>query len=223
MTLITSTSAYNSGNLYKSAGETASTGSSASPNAKSQEKDETRANTTGVTVSLSKEVESAKARESIGLNPTGRLKMGDFQAVADEREKTVSEKLAAAMKRLGIDEDQKISISLDDNDDIAIAESFPGKSELLTELNSDTEFELAFKQLSANKQILNFTSDLTARSASLVNFMNDDSDWDSIISLAKKYEENKAAGNSLGALLGMSRAESPYTYVYDPDTESDET
>ena len=151
----------------------------------------------------------------MGLKPTGRLKLGDFRDIAEAREKTVSSKLTATMEYLGIDEDQKISISLDGEHNLTIAESFPGKSKLLEALKLDPEFELAFKQLSANKQILDFTSDLTTQSKTLANFIDDNSDWDHILSTAKKYKEIRFRDNSLVSLLGVSKLEFPYTYVLD--------
>lgn len=219
MTMNTITTAYTSGNnFYKSTGIPAT---SASQTSDQQEKEEPVTSTGGVRVSLSTEVAEARTREFMGLAPTGPLKLGDFETAADTQEEIVQSKLAAAVKKLGIDEKQKMSLTLDSENNIIISESFSGKADLLEELNSDDEFGLAFRQMSANREILNFTENLTTQSSSLANYMNTDSDWDSILSVARKYEEIKAAGNSLNTLVRLSKMENPYTYVYDSSSESD--
>jgi len=215
MTLISNTSAYSSGNLYQTAGEKIAAQSPSQVSAK-KEQEESPSDTSSVKVSLSKAVETAKLREAMGLEPTGRLKLGDFKTAAENQEKAVTQKLAQAMEELGIKKDQTISLSLDSEYNLTISESFSGKSKLVKALNSDTAFMASFKQLSANQQVVDYTENLTSRQTSLTDFMDDDSGWDGIMALANQYREIKSAGNSLTGLLGLSRSEAPYTYVHDP-------
>ncbi|MCG8633020.1 MAG: hypothetical protein MI863_04285 [Desulfobacterales bacterium] len=219
MSLITSTSVYTSGNQYLPASETQSA-STTTPAADETEKEEAPKNTGGVQVSLSEGVADARVRENMGLNPTGPLQLGDFKSAADTQEKIVQSRLEEAIATLGIDPDQQISLSVDSEFNITIAESFTGKSDLEKALNEDPEFELAFKQMSANREIVNYADSLTSRNASLVNFMGDDSSWDDILSMAKKYDSLKSTDASLTSLLGLSKTETPYTYTHNADAQA---
>ncbi len=218
MTLITNTSPYSSGGLYQPAGEkTAARFPSQVPAVK--EPTESSTDSGGVKVSLSKAVETARLREAMGLAPTGRLKLGDFKTAAKDQEQAVAQKLAATMDETGVKKDQKISFSLDSKYKLTISESFSGKSKLVNALNSDTAFMASFKQLSANQQIVDYTESLSTRQTSLADVMNDDSGWDGLMALATQYKAVSSAGNSLTGLLGLSRMEAPYTYVYDPNVK----
>jgi|GEM_PF-1214913 len=216
MTTITNTRAYSSGNLYQAAGEKIAAQSPLQGSAK-KEQTENSPDTSGVKVSLSKAVETARLRESMGLEPTGRLRLGDFKTAAKGQRKAVTQKLAQAMEEQGIKKDQKISLSLDSKYNLTISESFSGKSNLVKALNSDTAFMASFKQLSVNQQVVDYTKNLTTRQSSMMDFMNDDSGWDGLMALANQYKEVKSAGNSLTSLLGLSLKDAPYTYVHDPN------
>ncbi len=219
MSLITSTSVYTPGNQYLPAGETLSA-STTTPAAAGVEKEETPKTTDGVQVSLSEGVAEARVRENIGLNPTGPLQLKDFKSAAETQEEMVQSKLEDAIAATGIHPDQQISLSVDSEFNITIAESFTGKSELEKALNEDPEFELAFKQMSANREILGYADSLTSRSASLANFMGDDSSWEDILSMAKKYDNLKSTDASLTNLLGLSKTETPYTYTHNEDAQA---
>ncbi len=219
MSLITSTSVYSSGNQYLPAGETLSA-STTTPAVAEAEKEEAPKTTDGVQVSLSEGVAEARVRENMGLNPTGPLQLGDFKRAAETQEEIVQSGLEDAIATLGINPDQQISLSVDSEFNITIAESFPGKSDLEKALNEDPEFELAFKQMSANQEIMSFADSLTTRNASLVNFMGDDSSWEDILSMAKKYDNLKSTDASLTNLLGLSKTATPYTYTHNEDAQA---
>lgn len=220
MTVITN-AAYSTNNYYYNANDKVSGLDSTSTDSKLEK--ETKASvTTGDTVTLSSEVATARTREAMGLNPTGRLTLGNFEAAAKTQEQLVESKLTSFMEELGIDEDQKITLSLDAESNIIIKESFSGKSDLEKLLNEDKEFELAFKRLSANNEILNYTKELQSRSmnlsTNLSNYMNADSDLTDLLSLATRYSEIKSAGNSLESLLGISKTQNPYSFTHDPES-----
>ncbi|WDP89510.1 MAG: hypothetical protein HUN04_07155 [Desulfobacter sp.] len=216
MSSITSINPYSSGSLYQSAGETLATQKSSGTQGNKNETAEA-SNDQDVTVSLSKAVAQARLRESMGLAPTGRLSLDDFKAAAEDREKTVADALARTMNSLGIDSGQKISLSLDSDNKLTISESFSGKSKLQNTLNEDEEFMAAFKQLSANQEVVSFTEKLSSGGTSMVDYMDDTQGWDGAMALANQYNQIKASGNSLSALLGASRSETPYTYVHLPE------
>ncbi len=169
MSLITS-SVYTTGNQYLPAGETQSA-SNTTQVASEPETEGTTEIVDGVQVSLSEGVAEARVRENMGLNPTGPLTLGAFESAAVIQEEIVQDRLEDAIDTLGIDPNQQISLTVDSEFNITIAESFPGKSDLEKALNEDPEFELAFKQMSANREIMSYADSLTTRSSALVNFM----------------------------------------------------
>lgn len=176
---------------------------------------------TGDRVTLSKGVAEARTREAMGLNPTGRLKLNDFKTAAENQEKIVDSKITSLIKELGVDENQEISFSLNEKGDVTINEKFPQKTKMENALNEDTEFLLTFNQLSANNEILDFTKSFQSNKTSLVDFMNSDTGWDNLSSLAAEYEKIKSSDNSLSTLLGVSRKEVPYTFTHDPGEKAD--
>ncbi len=219
MSLITSTSVYSSGNQYLPAGDALSASNTTQVASESETEEKTEI-VDGVQVSLSEGVAEARVRENMGLNPTGPLTLGAFESAATIQEEIAQDRLEDAIDTLGIDPDQQISLSVDSEFNITIAESFPGKSDLEKALNEDPEFELAFKQMSANREIMSYADSLTTRSASLVNFMGDDSSWDDILSMARKYDDIKSTDANLTNLLGISKMATPYTYTHNAATES---
>lgn len=176
----------------------------------------TGASTGTDTVTLSPEALAAANRESMGLPATGTLTLSDFQTAASEQEKTVSTLLASAMEELGINSDQKVSLSLNSDGDIEVENSFLASRDLETLLNASSEFTQAFTALTANNEILNFTDDLQekASSTSLADYMNSDTTQTDLLTLAAKYAGINAAAGSLETLLSISHQETPYTYEY---------
>jgi hypothetical protein len=212
--------AYNANDRYYSPNAKLNTISSASVDP-SVEKEKNPPGTNQDKVTLSKGVATARTREAMGLAPTGRLKLGDIETAAENQEEIVQSKLNALINDLGVDENQKISFSLDAKNNIAITEKFPQKAEMEKALNEDVGFSLAFNRLSANNEILDYTKDLQTRRFSLVDMMNSnsDSDWNNILSLASDYSKIKSSNNSLESLLGISKNEKPYTFTHEPVTE----
>lgn len=222
MVSINNTEAYRTNDLYGSTNrsviettdtaKTTKAGKAASTESSSLKKD---------TVTLSKDVNLARQREAMGLAPTGRLSREDFQTVADADEKTIQEALESTMNELGIDKDQKVSLSLNAKGKIVIKEKFSAKADLEKQLNNDEGFKATFNRLSTNSEILDFSTNLqkNANSMSLVSFMNgdsDDSDWNSLLEIAKTYNELKSTDNPLETITRISRKETPFEFVHAP-------
>ena len=148
-------------------------------------------------ITLSSDVARAKTREIIGLNPVGKLKLEDFENAAKSQKDIVKSKLEEYMTAIGIDKGQNISLSVDKKSNFVISETFAGKDELEDLLNEDHEFSLAFQRMSANDDILNFVDSLktNATSLSLANFMNSETSWDDITSLASISMSIKNSAN----------------------------
>lgn len=177
------------------------------------------------TVTLSSDVSIARLRESLGLLPTGKLSREDFETVADSDEKSVEEALESAMAELGIDENQTISLSLNDKGKIVIKESFSKKTELEKQLNNDEDFMANFSRLSANSEILDFTTELqtSSKSMNLLSFMNnesDEDDWSSLLKLAETYNELKSGKDPLEIITSISHQETPFEFVHKPEEET---
>jgi hypothetical protein len=217
MSVITDTSVYSAANPYLYSGETAAAETPAATT-ENTESETTAAPSDAVSVSLSGGVADARLRENMGLNPTGRLTLGDFRSAADTQEEVVAAKLEETMAELGLDPEMALNLSVDGDFNITIAESFPGKSELQKALNEDPEFELAYKQMTANREVADYADSLTRKSVSLASFMGDNSSWEDIMSMARKYDDMKSTSNGLTSLLGMSKTETPYTYTYTPES-----
>ncbi|WP_321493586.1 hypothetical protein [uncultured Desulfobacter sp.] len=168
------------------------------------------------TVTLSPEAVAATNRESIGLPATGTLTLSDFQTAASDQEETVSTLLASAMEELGIDSDQKVSLSLNSDNEIEVKNSFTGSNDLENLLNANSEFSRTFTALTANNEILDFTDDLQEKvgSTSLADYINSDTTQTDLLSLAAEYAGIRAASGSLETLLSISHQETPYTYEY---------
>ena len=166
------------------------------------------------TISLSPEVTIARVKEYLGLPPTGRLTLSDFETAATDQKERVDTMLASALKELGIDPDQKISLGLDSGNNIVIGEDFKGKSELEDALNEDNAFMKAFRGLSANNEVLDYVDSIQAKTKSLLDYMNPDTGSDYLTDLAAKYSALKSGGSSIETVWQLSRMETPYTYMY---------
>ncbi len=222
MASINNTEAYSTNDLYSSNNknviETTDT-------AKTNEADKTTSTENSAikkdTVTLSKDVSLARQREAMGLPPTGRLAKEDIQSVADADEKKVKEALESAMEALGIDKEQKVSLSLDAKGKIVIKEEFAAKANLEKQLNNDEGFKATFNRLAANSEFLDFTTNLqtTSNSMNLMSFMNgdsDDSDWSSLLEIAETYNQLKSAKDPLETISMMSHKETPFEFVHAP-------
>ncbi len=218
MTLI-NTAAYNQNDLYRSSNENRVDSPIGSVDKKSTP-EPTSSALTQDTVTLSTEVAIARTREIIGLNPTGRLTLSDFETAAKDQKQIVTSSLASFMDSLGIDDNQKISLSLDNKSKITIEEKFPGKKELEKKLNEDKSFLLAFNSLSANNEFLDYATSFKTSSTNLLSAMNSESDWDDMLSLASKYKEIKSSTNPLATLLSLGKTQEPYTFTHDPEGDA---
>ena len=217
MTTISNTT-YTAGN-YAYANNTPVTAEETATNTGSVQKTGTEFFKAGDKVTFSPGLAAARTRDAMGLSPSGKLKIKDFEAVADNRRSIVESKLAQLTAAKGIDPDQQISLSLDDKYQIRIKESLAGKSDLEKALNEDPEFVLAFKQLSANQSILDYKSGLQSRSRSLADYFSSDTGADDLISMAARLEEIKFSDNKIESLLGLSQQQAPYTYKYKGGTK----
>lgn len=212
---LTTGTAYNTRNLYYTPSESLSGETAINRDADSKNAAGTPA-VNSDKVTISKDVAIARTRESLGLNPTGRLILGDVETVAADQKQIVESTLSSLRESLGIAEDQQITLSLDQDSAITIKESFTGKKELENALNEDGEFYQAFTRLSGAEEFLGYTKSLQTNSVSLADFMNSDVSLDDIFSLASRYSTLKSSDNPLGTLLALSKAEMPYTFVSGP-------
>ncbi len=169
----------------------------------------------GDTVTLSNGIAAAKTREAMGLNPTGPLKLGDFEKAAETQEEWIRTRLESAMKDAGISTDQDITLTLDSKSKIAIKENISNRSSLEKALNEDKEFLNTFKSLSANNEVLDYTNGIKTQisNTTLADFMNSDSDWSDIMAVASKYTELKVSDNPIQTILGICRDSNPYEYI----------
>ena len=172
----------------------------------------------GDRVTLSSDVAAARTREALGLNPTGRLTLEDFETVAAEKEAMVESGITALRQELGIAEGQTITLSLDNDGAVMIGERFAGKKELEAALNGDDDFLTAFTRLSGTREVLDHLDQLQQKSTSLFDLVGSDSGLDSMLSLAAKYSTLKSSANPLATLLAVSRSEAPYSFVSGSET-----
>jgi len=169
-------------------------------------------------VTFSAGLSLAQTREAMGLNPTGKLKLKDLEDLAQDRKDFISGTLTQAIQSLGIKLDEEISLSMDSTNNIGISGDFPEKSELEEVLNENEAFTTAFKQLSANKSILDHISQLQRNvqsiQANIVDYFSSDTDFNDLLDLADKYESLKKSDNKMKTLLDLSCAQYPYSYKY---------
>lgn len=205
-------SRFNSSSIYRNASE-------ADPE---NQKKET-VSSSGDRITFSAGLSAARTREAMGLNPTGKLKLSDLEAAAEEREEFVSLTLTQTMLLLGINPDQEVSLSLGADNKIYVSGDFSEKAELEEALNENENFTTAFKQLNANRSILDYVSELqySARNteANLIDHYNSDMDLDDLLSIAAEYKSIKSGSNIMETLLGLSSSQSPHTYTYNEKTE----
>jgi hypothetical protein len=181
----------------------------------SSETGDGKTTTTGDSVTLSLEINTARTREYLGLTPTGRLSMADLETAARGQEVAVNQMLSSAMEELGIDADQIISLGLDEDDNIVAAEDFQGKRELEDALNGDDTFVKAFRGLSANNEVVDYINSLLDNTDNLFNYLNSDTNDEDLMALATRYSTIKSGGGSMETLWSLSRSETPYCYTYD--------
>ena len=165
-------------------------------------------------VTLSPEVKVARTRESLGLNPLGKLKLGDFQEAARSQGDEVDDILSQTLQSLGLEPNPPMTLSLGRNGKLSIGEKFTGKNDLIKTLNQDEDFMTAFRQCSACNEILDMTHSLELPTINLREVMTQETNWDDVMSLAKKQKQIKGDQNTLATLADISHRELPYTHTF---------
>lgn len=172
------------------------------------------ASLSGDKVSLSDEVEAARTRESMGLSPTGPLRLNDFKSAFDKQALILDEKLGAKMKEQGLSGDQELTLGLDTKKGIVIKENFSGKAKLEKALNEDKDFVKTFNAYSSTSGVLDYVKGLKEKmsSTNLSDFMDSDPDWGDIMTLASKYSDLKSSANPLALIAASGRNQASYVY-----------
>ena len=169
-------------------------------------------------VTFSRDLSMARIQEALGLEPTGKLKLKELETVAENREEFVALTIELAMETLGIDPDQEFSVYLDSENEIYLSGDFSERGMLEEALNDNEDFSTAFMQLTANKGILGYISELQDsvqnNTASLMDYFESDADLNDLLSLATEYNSIRTSSNMMETLLDLSSSETSYTYTY---------
>lgn len=175
---------------------------------------------TGDQVSLSPEVEVARLRESLGLNPTGKLTRHNFEAMIQSDQDGVRKTLQANLDKLATgtsDTIGTITLSQDAKGQIKVAGDWPGKAELTKNLNADPEFTKMFTRLARNSGLLSYADQAVAggKGATLTDYLDSDTADTNLFNLLKQYDSLKTSKNSLASLINLSSSEGkPYSLTY---------
>ena len=166
-------------------------------------------------VSLSNGVEIAKLRESLGLNPTGKLNKEDVEKVAVVDKEKISAWLKSAINDLNI-ESNNISFSLNRNGKIEINGSFVDKQTLQRKMNNDNEFVRDFERLSTNKEITDYADNTKTRvkGTNLFSVINNESAFESLSKTATNYGQSRENVDPLVKLMQLSRQNNPFEFTY---------
>lgn len=168
----------------------------------------------GDRVSLSPAVEVARLRESLGLQPTGKLRRQDFAARIASDRAGIQESLQAKLDALAPEAGEKsgtLTLSQDTKGQIQVAGDWPGQEALTQKLNADPGFKLMFTRLSANSGVLDY-SDTTKggnQAASLTDYLDGDSADNNLASLIQNYAALKNSPHSLASLVSLSANSGP--------------
>ena len=208
------TSAYAADNMFGQVNE--SSGDVKNLSSESANQTQETGTSSDYRITFSKGLSTARIQEAMGLNPTGKLKLGEIEAVAEDREDFVSSTLSRTLQALGIDPDADISLALDADGNISVSGDFAGKEILEETLNENEEFTRAFKQLTVNQSVLDYVSELRQSvqmsTGSLMDYYNSDADLNDLLSIASEYKKLKS-GNVMETLLDLSSGNA-FTYVY---------
>jgi len=205
----------NDSRLIRQAASTSTTSSTAQPSAI-----DSTPSKTGDKVSLSPEVEVARLRESLGLNPTGKLTRHNFEAMIQSDQDGVRKALQANLDKLatGIsDTIGTITLSQDAKGQIQVAGDWPGKEELAKNLNADPELAKMFTRLSRNSGLLSYADQTVAgaKGATLTDYLDSDTADTNLTNLLKQYDSLKTSKNSLASLINLSSSEvKPFALTY---------
>ncbi len=212
---INTASAYMADNLYDRKIESNSAANLSGESA--NQTNETGSTSSDYRITFSSGLSTARIQEAMGLNPTGKLKLKDLEAVAEGKKDFVSSTLSQTMQSLGIDPDKEISLSMAADGTISVSGDFTGKELLEQTLNENQEFTRAFKQLTLNQSVLDYVSGLQQSvqksSASLMDYYNSDTGLNDLLSIASEYKSLKSGNNIMETILDLS-SQTPYTYTY---------
>jgi hypothetical protein len=173
---------------------------------------------TGDRVTLSPEVDAARLRESLGLNPTGKLKRQDFEAQIQSDQKGVQQSLQAQIDALAPGTSGtigKLTLSLDAKGQIQVTGDWSGDDALAKNLNADPDFKQMFTRLATNSGLVNYTDQLVsggANAATLNDYLNADSSDtadNNLNTLIQQYTSLKTSKNSLASLINLSSNSGP--------------
>lgn len=172
-------------------------------------------------VSLSPEVEVARLRESLGLQPTGKLRRQDFTARIAADQAGVQESLQARLDALAPEAGKPagaLTLTQDAKGQIQVSGDWPGKEALAKELNGDPQFKLIFTRLSANSEVLNFTTGAAAggeKAATLSDYLDGEAAESNLTSLLQNYAALKNSRNSLASLVSLGAGSGkPYSLSF---------
>lgn len=173
----------------------------------------------GDRVSLSPEVEVARLRESLGLQPTGKLRRQDFEAQIKADRERVRQALQTTLATMGVAASDALTLSQDAKGQIQVGGEWSGKEELAKKLNADPEFSKIFTRLAANSGVLDYTDTLKSggKMATLSDYLDGDSAETNLVTLLQQYDSLKSSPNSLASLIGLSNnGEKPFSLSFDP-------
>lgn len=180
------------------------------------------ASTSADRVSLSPEVDAARLRESLGLNPTGKLRRQDFEAMIQSDQEGVRQTMRTALDTLAPgaagDTVGTLTLSQDAKGRIQVAGDWPGKDELAKKLNADPEFSKMFARLEVNSGLVNYADQMVGgeQGATLADYLDSDSADSNLSTLLQQYDSLKSSKNSLASLIDLSSsAGKPFSLAFD--------
>lgn len=184
--------------------------------------DSTSTAPSGDRVTLSPEGDAARLRESLGLNPTGKLKRQDFEALIQSDKEGVRQTLQANINALAPGASGSIdtlALSMDAKGNIQVAGDWSGKDALAKNLNADADFKKMFTRLSTNSGLMNYADQIANKwkGGSLSDYLDADSDTadNNLTTLLQQYSALKSSKNSLAGLISISSRETPpFTLTY---------
>ncbi|MCG8532632.1 MAG: hypothetical protein MI749_18500, partial [Desulfovibrionales bacterium] len=111
---------------------------------------------------------------------------------------------------------QDVASALDTKGRIQIQEKFAGKDELAKTLNQDKAFLNEFEKCRACNGILDLTRGLPLAQTATTNLLTQDTDWEDILSLAKRQKLIKNSTDDLATLVTIGQKELSYKHAYSP-------
>lgn len=175
---------------------------------------------TGDRVSLSPKVELARLRESLGLNPTGKITRQNFETLIQSDQEGVTKTLQAKLDKLtsGLkDPIGTITLRQDAKGQIQVTGDWSGKNKLTKDLNADPEFTKMFTRLARNSGLLNYADQTVAegKGTTLADYLDSDTADANLSTLLKQYSSMKTSKNPLANLIDLSNSGGkPFSLAY---------